>query len=258
MNGSGTSGGPLSNAGGSSSNTGLAFTSSTAGTFTITPVATATNHTLGSAATLSGTTSATVTVYSGQGVWNSTGSGNWLDTGKWTNLGGVPGIDGALSASDTATFGQSVTNPVTVNLNGAAPRLAGLQLDTLSNNFTITPGTGGTLTLQGPPTAPFYSEALVYVYGGSNTISAPVILGGDAWIGVDYDATINFSGGISGNHTLTVGVNGISASSIRVDTLQIGGTFASLAAAVPEPSALMLLMLGGTGLLAFARHRWKA
>jgi hypothetical protein len=64
-------------------------------------------------------------------------------------------------------------------------------------------------------------------------------LGSDAWIGANYWASINFSGGISGNHTLTV-VSDITASSIHVDTLRIGN-YAPQAATVPEPSSLVLV-----------------
>ena len=156
--------------------------------------------------------------------------------GNWTTSGGVPGIDGTLSAADTAFFSKTFSSPATVSLNNATPRLAILDLDTYGSNFTIARGTGanGTLTLQASS-----GDALVRVYNGTNIISAPVVLGSDAWIGADYWASINFSGGISGNHTLTV-VSDITASSIHVDTLRIGN-YAPQAATVPEPSSLVLV-----------------
>ncbi|MCC6126465.1 MAG: PEP-CTERM sorting domain-containing protein [Pirellulales bacterium] len=246
IGGSSTSGGPLANAGGTASNAGLTFTSATAGTFTITPTATATNHTLGTSATLSTTTPATVTIYSGQGVWNTTGSGSWTDASKWTALGGVPGIDGALSAADTATFSKTFASPATVSLNGATPRLAGLTLNTSGSSFAIAPGSGGTLTLQA------VAEALISVTSGNNGISAPVVLGSDARI--TGAGSLNFSGGITGSHVLTV-TNNIAATSIQVDSLRIGAAFAAGAAAVPEPGTLALLGMGAVGLLIYCRRR---
>ena len=246
LSGSSTSGNQLANAGGSASNSGLSFSSTSAGTITITPAVTATNHTLGTSATLSGTTSATVTVYSGQGVWNTTGSGNWLDSSKWTALGGVPGIDGILSANDTATFSKNLSSAATINLNGATPRLKSLTFDTPNKSFTLAQGTGGTLTLQASA-----GNASISVLNGSDTISAPVILGSDATI--SGPGTLNLSGGITGHQTLTVtGI--LNASSIQVNTLRIG-TLAANAAPAPEPSTLALFGMGIIGLLVFYRHR---
>jgi len=70
------------------------------------------------------------------------GNGSWNDFSKWTAAGGVPGIDGALSVGDTATF-QSVTpdsNPRTVSLNGNEPTLAGITFDSTAKSYTIAQG----------------------------------------------------------------------------------------------------------------------
>lgn len=247
IGGSSTSGGPLANAGGSASNSGISFTATTAGTFTITPAVTsATNHMLGTTATLSTVTPVSVTVYSGQGVWNASGSGNWLDASKWTTSGGIPGIDGTLSANDTATLSKTLSTAATINLNGATPRLASLIFNTPNKGFNIATGTGGSLTMKAA------NEASISVLQNSATISTPLILGSNTTIG--GPGVLNLTGGVSGNYALTV-TGKLNAASINVDTLRIGTNFA---AAVPEPSSLILLGFGAVGSILFAcRQRWK-
>jgi hypothetical protein len=249
LSGSSTSGGPLANAGGSAVNAGFSFTSSSAGTYTITPLAaTAANHIIGGAATLSNSTPASVIVYTGQGSWNTSQSGSWSNFSNWTTLGGVPGIDGALSAADTATFNSTFSSSATVSLNGASPRLKTLNLNTNLSSFTIARGTGGTLTLKSDS-----GEAVLAVYSGNNTISAPVVLGSDVWIGCNPNTSLNFAGGISGAHTLTVSLRTISATSIQVGALHIGYT--PQPSAVPEPSTSILLGIVAAGILLRFRRR---
>ena len=83
---------------------------------------------------------------------------------------------------------------------------------------------------------------------GTHTISAPVILINDATI--SGGGTLNLTGGISGNHTLTV-LGNLTATSIQVDTLTIGGAGAT---AVPEPTLLVLFGIGAVG---FSVFRWR-
>jgi hypothetical protein len=247
IGGASTSGGPLAKAGGTASNTGLTYTNNAAGTYSITPaVSAAKNHWLGSTATLATTTPVVVTVYSGQGEWSAASSGNWLDSSKWTTVGGRPGIDGALSVADTATFAKTLSGSITVNLNTAAPRLAGLTLDlTGTGNFTLARGTGGTLTMQAGS-----GEALISsLHGLNNTISAPVVLGSDTR--VSGPAPVRFTGGITGAHALTV-ANSVTATNIQVDSLQINGF---LTIAVPEPSVIVLLGMAIMGLFIGIRRR---
>jgi len=70
-------------------------------------------------------------VYTGKGSWNG-GDGSYDDWSKWARLGGQPGVDGALSRDDTATFGGAGGNVVT--LGGISPRLQAL-------SFSSTAGT---------------------------------------------------------------------------------------------------------------------
>jgi hypothetical protein len=105
----------------------------------------------------------------------------------------------------------------------------------------------GSLTLQ----STVAGGAIVDVRAGSHEIAVPVVLGGDTVI--EGPGSLEFSSGISGNHTLTV-LGNITASSIQVDTLAIGNAGA---AAVPEPSASVLLGLGVLGLFFGFRRRCR-
>ena len=100
----------------------------------------------------------TAQVYSGKASWNLSTGGSWVTGANWgdtlaPDLGGAgaPGVDGALSIGDTATFsdvsGQGVNT--IVSLNGVNPTLAGINFNAANTSYTIAPGTGGAITLQG-------------------------------------------------------------------------------------------------------------
>ena len=82
---------------------------------------------------------------SGGGLGNFTTDGNALNTTTFANAA-LPGVDGALSVNDTATFGANLGSG-TVLLNGASPSLNVVAF-TGGTSGTIAPGTGGTLTLR--------------------------------------------------------------------------------------------------------------
>lgn len=115
----------------------------------------------------------TASVYSGKAAWTAGTSGNWVTGGNWTDtlgggVAGSPGVDGALSIGDTATFGNVSGSPatLTVSLNGTSPTLAGMTFNSTSTAYTIAAGSGGTITLQGAATPVDVSTSL------SPTISA--------------------------------------------------------------------------------------
>ena len=126
---------------------------------------------LGLTALGSQTISVTGNVYSGQGVWNTNGGGSWTDFSKWTTLGGVPGIDGAPSAGDTALFGAALSaGSATVSLNGASPHVSSLTFSTTAK-YTVAQGTGGTLNLDAGA-----GTATIAVLAGNHAIASPVTL----------------------------------------------------------------------------------
>ena len=120
-----------------------------------------------------GTATLTVTgqVYSGRMIWSGASGGGWGAGGNWhdsvsASIHAAPGLDAGFTGVDSATFGNS-SGSVTVNLNGAAPSLNSLVF-TSTGNYTITQGSGGSLTLAG--------SAPGITVSGTHTISAPVTL----------------------------------------------------------------------------------
>jgi len=134
-------------------------------------------------------------VYSGQGVWSTDGPGDWADFGKWTALGGVPGIDGPLSAKDTAAFGSVLTSrPATVRLKDTTPHVAGVALNNAANRYVIDQAGGsGQLHVDNGP-----APATVSVAAGSHAIAAPIVLDSDLLVSPASGASLTISGPISG------------------------------------------------------------
>ena len=111
---------------------------------------------------------ATVNVYNGQGVWGSNASGSWGTFNNWTLPGGYPGLDGAASINDTATFGSTLTG--TASLDGVAPLLNALSFN--NSGGIVAQGIGsGFLTLQNNQNV---VAPTINVTGGTPTVSAPI------------------------------------------------------------------------------------
>ena len=112
-------------------------------------------------------------VYSGHSFWNLATGGVWSNVANWDFLGGIPGLDGILSTNDSAIFGAGPTSgTTTISLAGANPTLAALTFSNSSASYIIAPGGGGTLTIGGTN-----QVGAISVLAGSNTISAPMVLG---------------------------------------------------------------------------------
>ncbi len=239
----------------SASTTGLSYTNSTAGSYTLTASvgSVTTTQSPSTSATLGGSAGrVTINVYSGMSTWNTNGGGSWgtvagVGSGafgfNWGTNQGSPGLDPSFTSTDTATFGSALTSgTATVTLDGASPSLLTLTLNNASHSYTIAQGTGGTLTMNGGG-----SGAAINV-AGTQRISAPLALADDTTITTTISTdSLTLSGGVSGSGsgagaTLTVGgpgtviLSGTSSYSgstmISAGTLQIGigGTTGTLAA----------------------------
>jgi autotransporter-associated beta strand protein len=159
------------------------------------------------------TVNASSIVYSGQAIWAMSTGGSWgsssaaATNGNWTSDGNalagnssnaaLPGVDGSLSAGDTATFGNAIgSTSQTITLDAATPSLAGI---TFNNNqggsYTLAAGSGSnSVNLQ--------SGATITDTNGSHTISAGVAMGSSNTVGVSVansGDTLTVSGVVSGS-----------------------------------------------------------
>jgi autotransporter-associated beta strand protein len=124
------------------------------------------------------------------GVWEATGGGSWTTAADWSN-GVVPG-----GAGSSIVF-ASATTASTVTLDGHYS--AGTITFNSTYSYNIAPGTGGVLTLDNGT-----SQAVITSYGGSQTISAPVVLNSNTSVtAVSHGDEITVSGNISGVGSLT-------------------------------------------------------
>jgi autotransporter-associated beta strand protein len=168
-------------------------------------------------------------VYSGQGIWAASGGGAWSTFNKWSMPGGVPGVDGALSANDTATFANSIgSTSAVVTLPTAGVQLAGL---------TFANSAGASYTLAGPGSLHLNAGsnvASVSDTAGNHAISAQVILDSDTQVSIAAGNTLTATGDISGaGKSLTVSgpgtlsfTGGLTASAVTLNsaaTLNMNG-----------------------------------
>jgi autotransporter-associated beta strand protein len=139
------------------------------------------------------------TGYSGQASWTKASGGTWSDFANWDATGGKPGVDGALSTHDTATFSDAIAGvPAVVTLDGANPVLTSLTFNHAGAGYTIATGTGGSLTLGTASAA-----ATVVNLAGAHTISANIALANATEVQTAAGTNLTISGGISGAGSLT-------------------------------------------------------
>lgn len=133
--------------------------------------------------------------------WQSAGGASWSGSSNWTM--GVPN-NTSNNAPNTAIFGSSISGPSTVTLDGDQS-VSAVTFDTTGTaSYTIAPGTGGSLILDGG-----LSPAAITNQGGNHSISAPLVLNSNTFATVsNYGDTLAFSGGITGTGSLTISGQG--------------------------------------------------
>ena len=123
-------------------------------------------------------------------TWQLNGGGSWSDSSDWS--AGIP-----TRAGDTANFATNLASPDTVTLDAA--RSVGILSFDSAEPFTIAAGSGGVLTMDNGTGA-----AQINLTGGSDIISAPLVLDSNTVVDIAAGDTLTVTGGISGAGTLTV------------------------------------------------------
>lgn len=153
-----------------------------------------------SALTLSDkTVNVTATGYSGQASWSKNTGGTWNTFNNWNSDGGKPGVDGALSVDDQATFGSGVTGNTNITLDGSNPVLTKITFNNADANYSIGKGTGnGSVTL-----GTTQNTASVINTAGSHSISADVSLARNTAFSVNTGTVLTMLGALNGTGAVT-------------------------------------------------------
>jgi autotransporter-associated beta strand protein len=134
--------------------------------------------------TFSGTTVA--------GTWtNTAASGSWAAAANWDSNPKLP-----HTAGDLATFGNGASL-TTVTLDGS--KSVGAITFNNNNSYQITPGSGGTLTLDNNGAG----ASLYATEGTANQIQTPVALNDNVTVGVSGSKTLAVSGNIQNSPAVT-------------------------------------------------------
>jgi len=129
-------------------------------------------------------------------MWNADGGGTWELGTNWSSL------YAPYLAQDAVTFGPSNTTAAVVTLDGSWT--VGTVNFASSNSYTLSPGAGGTLTLDNGSTA-----ASINVSSGSHFITAPLSLNSNLLVTVaNSGEALTLSGPIGGSASLTVSGSG--------------------------------------------------
>jgi autotransporter-associated beta strand protein len=177
------------------------------------------------------------------GTWAESTGGSWSTTGNW--IGGEPTV-----AMDSATFTNTNTGTATVTLDGDHS-MGTLTFDS-PNQYVITAGTGGTLTMD----AGGQNISAITVSAGTHTIAAPVAFSTDTSITVSNPGSaLNITGNVSGAGSLTVAGDGtvdlsgtntyVGGTTVSSGTLVVGSN-----TSLPTENAVVNIASGATVKLA--------
>jgi peptidyl-prolyl cis-trans isomerase A (cyclophilin A) len=187
---------------------------------------------------------------------SSSGATNWALAANWSS-----GSAGPNGAGINLVVGSQPSANNVIDIMSGGGRTVGNIYFSAATSTTIKSTGGYSLTLDNG------SNATTVSVLGNQTISAPVILNSNTIF--SGDGTLTLSGGVSSSHSMDVLSGTITAKSICVNTLNIGigsmstsqmisgGASGNATTPVPEPSVLVLLGIGISGLLAYGWRRRK-
>jgi hypothetical protein len=194
-------------------------------------------------------------------IWSGASSNSWGTAANWAATGASPIVPDAPGI--TVTLGMPGAN-ATVDLGSTGRTIGGMTLQsvvstTLTGAATLTLDNNGkttTLTTAGTheiAAGLYFKDDLEIGGGGNLTLSGA--FGGDAakTFTVLSGTTVTLTGTANniGNPIAVLGQ--LHATSLHVPALAIGGTFH--AQAVPEPSSIVLVLIGAMGALACLRRK---
>jgi len=179
-------------------------------------------------------------IYTGQGVWTGGGT-DWTSITNWQVPGGTPGLDGALSVNDTATFDTTGTS-YTVDLAEDAS-LRSITFSNAANAYTI--GGDGLISL----TAASDGPATLANLDGAHSISNNIRMGSTLEVTNASGTQLTLAGVLSGFEGFTKSGDGTltlaTANTYSGTTTVTGGTLqATTAGALSSQSGVALN--GGT------------
>lgn len=187
------------------------------------------------------------TGYSGQSIWSVDANGTWDNFTGWDIPGGKPGVDGSLSANDTATFAGAATGARTITLGNAIPTLRSLTFDNAAASYTVAQGGSGRLQL-----GTTSGNGVISVLSGEHTVAAGIELAQATTATVAAGSRLNVSGALTGasaftksgaGHLVVTGTGTLSgATTVSAGLLTVNGSIADSDVTVASGATL-----GGSG-----------
>jgi fibronectin-binding autotransporter adhesin len=160
-------------------------------------------------------------------IWSNAGTTDFNQTTNWT--GGLPGTgDAAVFNATTPSVQPATTAPITIQ-----------QIRFTTNGWTLSGGSAITLTSTGTGGTPGTGSALVLSNTiGSNTISAPLILGGAAASTARFTQTAGGTLNISGDISSANAISGLTLAGGSVFTLSGSNTYSGTTTLLNSGSTL--------------------